>query len=461
MNSSVPPQLFFRVWNAPRWATFGVAGSSWVLWGGLIAVVALVQTVCFYRHGELPVYLQGAERLVAGEAIYRHTDQPAFSYPPFFALLFVPLVWLPAAWAEWSWNALNLSLAAICLRLLWQAMQPWLVEGGPTKSSLWVYLAALLMARFVLSPLEYRSHDYLLLALMLAGLRASQQQREAWAGIWLGLATACKATPLLFLPMLLLQRRWRAAGAMSLALSCATLLPDVITPAQSGTVWVMSWYNVFVSKVDASGPAAVQGAWRAWNPLNQSLSGTVYRLTTPPGEAEFLPLAVQLTEAPAEVRKGVTLALLGLVFCATLAVTCRRPAEAKRSRHDLACWCTILCAMLLLSPMTSKQHFCSLAAPLLLGSARLFAAAERRSWSASAGLGVGLATVLLCGVGLAKDLVGKAPGDYALAWGSLTVCTVALWWLSVGAVRACQGATKGSRARVAVTVAAVPVPRAA
>src|SRR5690606_14277072 len=53
---------------------------------------------------ELPVYVTGAERMLAGEEIYRRcTDAKPFTYPPFAAVPFVPVTALPAAWQPPVW----------------------------------------------------------------------------------------------------------------------------------------------------------------------------------------------------------------------------------------------------------------------------------------------------------------------------------------------------------------------
>jgi Glycosyltransferase family 87 len=405
-------------------------------------VIATLQTWLSDKPGELGVYLKAAERLQAGDIFYRTDDGPAFSYPPFFALLFVPLTWFPQPVANFVWNGVNAGLLCGCILLVRYALQPQLSEQQLQWFSAWSIITAILSIRFIVSPIEYRSHDSIVLMCMLWGLRASQQGKDISAGVWCGLATACKATPLLFLPMLLLQRRWRASAGFVAALSLATLLPDALYPAKSGGMWVMKWYQVFVSKVEASGPAAAKGAWQAWNPLNQSVSGTLYRLTTPPKNPEFEHLNATFVSASPRVRKFITLSALASVFIITLLATMRRPpaeqCSVQQSNYDIAAWSVVLCATLLLSPMSSKQHFCFLMLPIAAAVAQIFSLA-RTPWHHF--FAVGLIGIFLLGTCLAKDIVGKFLGDYAQAYGSLTLCALLCWGLSLaGLLRDVLGA---------------------
>ncbi|MEM9701883.1 MAG: hypothetical protein AAF907_05510, partial [Planctomycetota bacterium] len=44
------------------------------------------------KPGELPVYLRAAQQLTGGDSIYDPANDPAFSYPPAFSLVTIPLL---------------------------------------------------------------------------------------------------------------------------------------------------------------------------------------------------------------------------------------------------------------------------------------------------------------------------------------------------------------------------------
>lgn len=400
----------------------------WCVLTLLIVAFATVQTVFIRKPGELPVYLKAADRMIAGEPIYRTDDGPAFSYPPFFVLPFIPLALLPERVADFVWNLVNLAQAAGVVGLLFAIMRR--VTRNRTPGIAWLGLAVLLSARLFVSPLEYRSHDFIVALLLLGGLVASIEKRESYAGLLLGLATACKATPLVFLPMLIVQRRFKAAGVFVAACLLVTLLPDLLFPAASGRSWSAQWYGVFVSKVDAAGPAVAHGAWRAWNPLNQSLSGTLYRLTSDCETPEFAAYDVAPFPLAPVPKRILTLLVLASVYLVSL-YCCyyagkRRESLPTRSWSDTALWSVLIAETLLLSPMTSKTHF----APLVLGVALAVLAnlhAAKRNWLLAAGLTV----LFLVGTCMAKDIVGRHIGTWALIAGSLTWCALICWGLNV------------------------------
>ena len=110
-------------------------------------------------------------------------------------------------------------------------------------------LIAALAGRFMVSPLEYQSHDLIVFALIVLAGYAMARRRDAWAGTWAGLAAACKATPLIFLPLFCWQRRDSAAACFLAALIAATLAPDLLFPPPNGRPWVVHWYETFISKI--------------------------------------------------------------------------------------------------------------------------------------------------------------------------------------------------------------------
>ena len=407
--------------------------------GGIIAGVR-------EKPGELRVYVRAAERAAAGESFYDPGDRPAFSYPPAAVLATVPLVPLSDLARRWAWWSLNLALLGGVLAAVWGCVRPAL-GGNVTaagRRNLWVWagLTALLAGRFVLSPLAYQSHDLILLALLTASAVWWTARRDGLAGAAAGLAAAFKATPLLALPFFVLRRRWAAAGAMLLAGAAATAAPDALFPNPDGGPWAGTWFARFAAPVGLASAPDVAGAWESWNPLNQSLAGTLARLThDPPAGAGRT--AVTAWRAPPAAVKGLTLASQ-LAVLAWLAWCGRRPANrdapadpfAAESPADsaappggltagLRCLAELslcLCGMLLLSPMSSTQHFCFLLPGVAVVAARLVLdRGDRRNLAAAA-------VLLTVGTLPARDLVGDAAAEWVRSAGGLTACAAVVLW---------------------------------
>jgi hypothetical protein len=344
----------------------------------LVALVALLVAGGFSfqrkKTSELGVYLLGAERMVAGEEIYRLTEPKPFTYPPFFALAFVPMTVFPEPLQRPVWYIVQLLLLGA---VLWIAVT-FLRDLSPDFADLdrrrriWaVVIAFLICGRFVLAVFSNQSHDLIILLLVAATALDSARDRDLRAGVWAGLAAACKATPLLFLPIFLLQRRWRASAALTAALLAGSFLPDLVLPRSEGGSWALTWKERVVQRVDPSGSADVGSAFSRWNPLNQNLSGSLYRVTTRGEQAPegFEYVEVAPWSLPTDLRRALTLGFQLLVL-GLLAWACL-PRRFRNTDPDWRGWRrfgeagVVGCAMLLLSPMSSKSHFCVLLVPAL------------------------------------------------------------------------------------------------
>lgn len=400
-----------------------------VLYVALCGVASvLLPSITKHRPGELAVSLKAARRMAAGEEIYRPAEGKAFTYPPLFAVPFVPLARLPERAARAAWYFVNLLLAGAAVRLVAKQVRPscgpreGVAAGmGRARRIVLVAIVALLAGRFLISPIEYQGHDQVIFVVLLLAVASWDSPRRWVPGSWAGLAAAMKATPLLMLPVFLWERRWAAAGGLALAAAAGSFAPDVLFPRQDGEHWVASWYENFVSRVEIGAAADAQGAWIAWNIQNQSLAGTLHRLFTPlpperTSEDEFDVSLLHLD--PAAIR-ALTLALQALVLGLLAYITWRRhlrnASEAEHRLCRLGMGGAVMCSMLLLSPMSSKAHFCVLLAPITFIAADFL---QRPRDPITAGAIGGL---FLLGPLSAKDLIGRPMGNAILAYGGLTL----------------------------------------
>ncbi len=422
----------------PHQRTFQV--KQMLLLVAIAAVIAPVMTATTKdRLGDLQAYKKAAGRLAQNEQFYRPDERQAFTYPPFFALPFVPFVGLSEPATRTIWYFLNILMLGAVIAIVWRRIAPviqtdyWQSNFGGDRSSetqqkrfappTWMFLAVvgLLSARFVMSPIEYQGHDLVVFLCVLLGV--ASWDRKWSPGIWIGLATACKATPLLFLPVLIVQRRTAAVFGFLIAMVGATLLPDLLFPNAEGGLWVTSWYEKFISKVGVGRAADAAGAWASWNYLNQSLAGTLFRLTTHITENSTYVFDISLWRLEPATTKLVTaaaqLAVVAIVAFLAWPTHSRGLPPSELRFHRLGQAAAVMCGMLLLSPMTSKQHFCTLLIPITFCVTDF--CYRRRSWQVA----VGVVAVCLLGTIGAKDLIGRPIGNMMLAYGALTFCTVA------------------------------------
>jgi len=398
-----------------------------VAWSAVAAAV-LAGAVAFVRKepSELPVYVRGAERMLRGAEIYSTADAKPFTYPPFFALPFLPFLGLSGTALRLLWYAVNLAVLAVVVRLL-QRFYRADFAGEPRRRLGFWFVVAAVAGRHVLAILENQSHDMVVLAFTVAAALAWARRDDGRAGAFAGLGAACKATPALFALPFLLQRSWRALLLMAGVGAAATLLPDVVLPRADGRLWVEAWARTMLAGVRPGAAADLEGTWSAGSILNQSLSGTVYRLTTPlPGEPRSpFEVDVALVRLDEGARRVVVLAaqlaVVALVAWLARPGGCRRAPAAHARDLRLAQAAAVACGMVLLSPMSSKSHFGVLVLPVALAASLL---GRRRLDLVLGGL---LLFVFVIGTLTTKGIVGSRTGNVLLGYGAVT-------WAAVGAL---------------------------
>lgn len=235
----------------------------------VLTVAATAFAVAFSaRHGffDLRVY-RGAVEFWArdGGMLYDYVNpntRYGFTYPTFAALLMLPMAYLP-----W-WLVMAVSVAAtvvVTVVLVWRLVprlgQPvWFVVG--------VALALLIAFEPMRETVTFGQVNLLLLGLVAADLLWGLPAGRAWAGVGIGLATAIKLTPGVFIVYLLVTRRFRAAFVAMGTAAAATLVTAAVAPAASREFWTDALWDT-----DRVGNLAFVS--------NQSLRGLVARLDGP------------------------------------------------------------------------------------------------------------------------------------------------------------------------------------
>jgi len=205
----------------------------------------------------------------------------------------------------------------------------------------------------------------------------------------------------------------------------ATLLVDIVFPSPGGEFWVVTWYDKFLSQTGVGQAASAMGAWSQWNILNQSLAGTLYRLTTPPPNGidnvtVFDTTLWSLTESSSKLLLSIS--QLGVCCYLAFVTWPRRQAHLSSSERNFQYFghsAAVICGMLLLSPMTSKPQFAMLFVPVCYCMTDYFYRDKSRFLAAM------MVLVLLCGTLATKDLVGRSLSNHFLGYGSLTLCALA------------------------------------
>jgi alpha-1,2-mannosyltransferase len=236
-----------------------------------------------------------------------------FTYPPFAGLVMSPMAVLP-------FGAVVV-IAATATVLTTALLVRWLA-GPLLRRSTWplwfafgVAVCVALSFEPVRETITFGQVNTLLLTLVAGDMLFGVARGRRWAGIGIGLATAIKLTPGIFIVYLLITRRWRAAATAAGTAAAATLLAGAIFPDETREFWTSALWDT--NRVGV-----------LWFLSNQSERGFLARLPIDRVESRVWLVCVLLTlgfwafrvrKEPGDVVGG--LAVTGVVGCLVSPVT--------------------------------------------------------------------------------------------------------------------------------------------
>jgi alpha-1,2-mannosyltransferase len=290
-------------------------------WAPALASLALAVAYGLYialrtYEVDLGVYLRLGGRYVFTSHLYSfvlpNTSLP-FTYPPFAALLFAP--WqrtfsnVGSVQAVWTMGNLIALIGVLVLSV--RLVKPSLDRVATWRLALALTLPALLLNP-VLITIGFGQVNLFVTFLVMWDLLSERRigKRQLPLGIATGVAAAVKLTPLLFLPYLVLTRRWRAALTGVVTFGACELLTYAVSPASSKAYWTQA-----VFKPGRAGDLSIVDNQNLWGVLDRFTHG-------------LLPDAVMLPLLLLAAASGLWLAaqahrrsspFLGVLVCA---VTC-------------------------------------------------------------------------------------------------------------------------------------------
>jgi len=323
-----------------------------VLAGGLIAFTAALASYLVYlaiHPASWTVHPVDLHIYVAGGLIVRHVPpfyrphlvaplygwtEPGlglkFTYPPFAALIFAAVSLIPGGAAPIPRDPLAGISVVVNIALLLVAL--WFTLGGlgcrerrARAGGALLTAAAVLWTEPLLRTVYLGQVNVALMALIMWDLTQPDTRASRWwKGAGVGIAAGIKLVPLIFIPYLLLTRRFRQAAVAAAAFAATVAAGFIVLPADSAQWWL---HGLF-----AQGGRTGFAGWEG----NQSLLGLITRLAG----------SVAAARLPWLLAAAVT-AALGLACAAVLA----------RAGHEVAG--ILACALtgLLVSPVSWDHHW--------------------------------------------------------------------------------------------------------
>jgi alpha-1,2-mannosyltransferase len=240
-----------------------------------LAIAALVFDAFFaVRHGffDLNVYYGAINYWHDGGFIYdfvRRNSTYGFTYPPFAALTMLPM-----AFVAWPVAVVIGSIATV-------AVTVWLLKVLLTPMikrfhwPVWYAVGVTLCLAAVFEPMRetflFGQVNMLLVGLVAVDLLVLLKVRPRWAGVGIGLATAIKLTPGIFIVYLLLTERWRPAVVAMVTAAGATLLTAAVLVDESREFWTSAlWETERVGNLAYVSNQSLQGILARLDPVHPS-----------------------------------------------------------------------------------------------------------------------------------------------------------------------------------------------
>jgi hypothetical protein len=197
----------------------------------------LIGFAAVYRPFDLNIYLWGGRAVLHGLRLYHvQTQANWYTYPPFSAVLFTPLTALPSVVVGLAWELGSLAALA------WGCVLTLRLAGYRPER---MVVLAMLAGTFVLEPMYHTFYlgqvNIFLFTLVLIDVWRVSQGRTA--GIGVGVATAIKLTPGIFVLFFLVTKRWKDALVASLTFAVCGLIGYLVDPSASRLYWTKLFYD--------------------------------------------------------------------------------------------------------------------------------------------------------------------------------------------------------------------------
>jgi alpha-1,2-mannosyltransferase len=228
-----------------------------------------------------------------------------FTYPPFAAMAFT--IFVPESWGLLPRLWLGVNVLAL-VATIWVTLGGLGYRAGLARLGSTLLLAA---ALFWTEPVQRTMYlgqiELVLMALVMWDL--CQPATRTWQGIGVGVAAGIKLVPLIFVPYLLLTRRYRQAAVAGATFVATVLIGFAVRPADS-RAW---WLDGLMFKASRTGFTGWEG--------NQSLQGIITRLAGSIDAGQPIWIAVAIIVLAAGIGSAVILdraghRVMGILACA-------------------------------------------------------------------------------------------------------------------------------------------------
>jgi alpha-1,2-mannosyltransferase len=292
---------------------------AWIA-GAVSAALATSGALFFAlrRQLDFSVYLFGASHLSSSH-LYQirmsHGPHLPFTYPPFAAAVFSPLTLIPIRSAQILWALINTAALYALLYLSIRAALSALPASSALPARMRVLLSLISMTpAFLLDPVRqtfsFGQINLVITVLVLFDITGQLRigKKSLPRGVLIGIASAIKLTPLIFILYLFVTRRVRAAWVALATFALLSVAAAAVNPRASWSYWTR--YATDASRIG-----------RVYYVSNQSLQAVADRI-----DHAVVPATLIMIISAIILVSGIQLAawafrassdMLGVLLCAT------------------------------------------------------------------------------------------------------------------------------------------------
>ena len=177
--------------------------NSWVLW----IPVGIYYLRFIRRPDGMTDYPHAAQCMLDEQTLL--ACAAGWTYPPVFAFSMIPFAFFPLWMKNAVWYVISISVIYFGFKLCEKIVTKTFSLKFDDKELFWFRtLTFLLSLKFILSVLENQAYDFLIFFFVVTGVYGLVEKKKFPASLGLSFAAALKATPLLFFPYILFNKKW-------------------------------------------------------------------------------------------------------------------------------------------------------------------------------------------------------------------------------------------------------------
>lgn len=393
-----------------------------LLWGILLLFLIVYGISIMNRSTDYWVFQLAAQRLLDLESITRYENM-AYSYPPLFAVLMLPITLLPTWLGSWIFYFMSLAATVISIKLTLSIFKKITASLLLTTTQINFILIAsfLLGSRYIFNNLEHLQFDGFVFLFIILTIFYVIEKRWKYAAFFLALSISFKVTPLLLLVYFLFRKNYSLFAWSIIFLLGLNIIPEILFGIFRGESYNWEWVKLVVLKMDTQHLTTheITAIWPPNSIMNQSLKPWIYRLFTENSVSikgsDYSP---NLFNFSASISSFISLILSGIMLIVSFVVLWRD--KLLNHFNLLGEISLVLCLMLLLSPVSSKPHFVT----LIIGHLFIFTNLTKYNYSK---ITIYFYITLFFVLGFLPPLLGSFADQYAQLYGATTLHAIAIW----------------------------------